>query len=336
MQVNGKQVAFMSYVHLDDKYGHLSQIRQRLEDEVRIQSGEEFLIFQDRNDILWGQNWKIRVDESLDAVALFVPVLTPSFFRSEHCREELEKFLECEKRLNRRDLVLPIYYVSTPLLDDPEKRCNDVLAELIAERQYADWRELRFEPFDSPDVGRMLGYLAVQMVQALQWADSAPAETSGQRADAESSPPESDRFEPIAAAKIADAPLVLIVDQMHRGDHTSIGEALAAAHPGDCILVRPGLYEEGLVVDKPLEIVGDGDLCDIVIRSQGKPALSFRTARGRVSNLSLQLLDKGEHSCVDISQGLLELEDCSISSQEPGLRGHTRECRPPPAPQPHP
>ncbi len=32
----------MSYVHLDDKYGHLSQIRQRLEDEVRIQSGEEF------------------------------------------------------------------------------------------------------------------------------------------------------------------------------------------------------------------------------------------------------------------------------------------------------
>jgi F-box protein 11 len=161
----------------------------------------------------------------------------------------------------------------------------------------------------------MLGYLAVQMVQALQWADSAPAETSGQRADAESSPPESDRFEPIAAAKIADAPLVLIVDQMHRGDHTSIGEALAAAHPGDCILVRPGLYEEGLVVDKPLEIVGDGDLCDIVIRSQGKPALSFRTARGRVSNLSLQLLDKGEHSCVDISQGLLELEDCSISSQ---------------------
>jgi cobaltochelatase CobT len=45
----------MSYVHADDKYGRLTEFRQYLRDEVRMQIGEEFPIFQDR-DIQWGQN----------------------------------------------------------------------------------------------------------------------------------------------------------------------------------------------------------------------------------------------------------------------------------------
>jgi len=52
-------VAFMSYVHFDDTHenGRLTQFRERLSAEVRMQTGEEFPIFQDRNDIRWGQNW---------------------------------------------------------------------------------------------------------------------------------------------------------------------------------------------------------------------------------------------------------------------------------------
>ena len=49
-----KPAAFMSYVHSDDKYGHLTKFRERLSDEVRVQTGEEFPIFQDRKDIQWG------------------------------------------------------------------------------------------------------------------------------------------------------------------------------------------------------------------------------------------------------------------------------------------
>ena len=44
---------------------------------------------------------------------------------------------------------------------------------------------------------------------------------------------------------------------MSRGDHITIAEAIQAANPGDRILVRPGLYQEGLVLDKPLEIIGE-------------------------------------------------------------------------------
>jgi hypothetical protein len=167
MDASTRPAAFLSYDHLDDRYGHISRFKERLADEVCIQTGEEFTIFQDRSDILWGENWRRRIEDSLEGVAFFIPVITPSFFKSEYCRAELKQFLEREKKLCRRDFILPVYYVGTPLLDDAGRRAEDELAKEIAERQYADWRELRFEPFDSPKVGKELERLAAQIREAL-------------------------------------------------------------------------------------------------------------------------------------------------------------------------
>ena len=52
-------VAFLSYVRSDDEHdwGRITKLRQRLEGEVKIQTGRPFAIFQDRNDIIWGQQW---------------------------------------------------------------------------------------------------------------------------------------------------------------------------------------------------------------------------------------------------------------------------------------
>src|SRR5215470_7401202 len=99
----------MSYVRLDDQHenGQLSQFRERLSAEVRVQSGEDFPIFQDRNDIAWGQAWQERIDKALDGATLLVAIITPSFFRSPACRNEVERFLERESQLGRQDLILP-------------------------------------------------------------------------------------------------------------------------------------------------------------------------------------------------------------------------------------
>ena len=115
------------------------------------------------------------------------------------------------------------------------------------------------------------------------------------------------------------APKDIVVDPMHRGDYITITEAIEAANPGDKILVRPGLYQEGLVIDKPLEIVGEGERSEIEVRATGKPALVFKTTNGRVANLTLRHTSgKGLSSCINISQGRLTLEDCDISSQDIG------------------
>ena len=102
---------------------------------------------------------------------------------------------------------------------------------------------------------------------------------------------------------------------MHRGDHPTITDAVKAANPGDRILVRPGLYEEGLVMDKPLEIIGEGDRGEVVVQATGKSAISFRASMGRVVNLTLRQTGGGQWFGVDIAQGRLELEDCDITSR---------------------
>jgi hypothetical protein len=182
--MRGKPAAFMSYAHVDNQYGYLTEFRERLSHEVHVQTGIEFPIFQDRNDILLGQNWRQRIDEALEHESTFlIPILTPSFFNSEACREELELFLERERQLRRNDLILPVYYVNCRELDDEKRRGRDKLTETIASRQWVDWRGLRFEPFNSSQVGKALMQLAGQISLALERittpSDIEPGPTKG-------------------------------------------------------------------------------------------------------------------------------------------------------------
>ncbi len=160
----------MSYVREDDKFerGRLSELRTRLSGEVAAQLGEPFPIFQDREDIAWGQQWQKRIDDSLHSVTFLIPILTPRFFRSPACRGELERFPKREDRLGRGDLILPVYYIDAPILNDPAKRSEDALAEVINNRQYSDWRPLRFKPFTSEQIGEKIAEMAAKIIAALE------------------------------------------------------------------------------------------------------------------------------------------------------------------------
>jgi hypothetical protein len=48
-------------------------------------------------------------------------------------------------------------------MDDLAVRGSDELARVLASRQFADWRELRFEPFSSPLVRKAVAQLASRM-----------------------------------------------------------------------------------------------------------------------------------------------------------------------------
>ena len=315
----GEPAAFMSYVRFNDQHddGQLTQFRERLGSEVRAQTGGEFAIFQDRNDIAWGQNWQQRIDETLDAVTLLLVIITPSLFRSPACRAEVQRFLEHERAVGRQDLILPVYYISARELDDPALRDGDELARVLASRQYADWRELRFEPFTSPVVRKAIAQLASRMRETF-WQPPAAAPPHPARLDRAAAVP-AGVAEPASGTggvQVKTEPPTHVVDAYQRGDFVTVGAAIEAARPGDRILVRPGLYEEGLVIDKPLEILGDGPVADIEIRARGADALLFKASIGRVANLTLrQAGGSGKWFGVDITQGRLDLEGCDISSQ---------------------
>ena len=199
----GRPAAFLSYVRFNDQHddGWISQFCERLSAEVRVQIGEEFPIFQDRKDIAWGQSWQQRIDQALDAVTLLLVIITPGFFRSAACRAEVERFLARERDLGRNDLILPVYYVSTPELDDPQRRDADELARVLNSRQFADWRELRFDLLTSPKARRAMAQLAARMRDTYWRSTTNPS--SGAREQVHSASQQSQRAEDAPAVRVS-------------------------------------------------------------------------------------------------------------------------------------
>jgi formylglycine-generating enzyme required for sulfatase activity len=146
--------AFLSYTRFDDHNdrGAISEFRLRLASAVRAVTGEPFDIFQDIDGLGLGERWPDKLDEMLDEARFFIPILTPSYFKSEACREELQKFLDAEKKRGRDDLVLPIYYIQCPVLEEAYLREADHLARIVSERQRCDWRDLRLRSFRNRSV----------------------------------------------------------------------------------------------------------------------------------------------------------------------------------------
>ena len=132
----------LSYTRADDNAsaGMLSKARALLEKRVHVKYGHKLDIFQDTDDIKYGDNWKRRLQSALNDAKYLLPVITPSFFNSEPCREELSRFLEKSKGLGRDDLVVPILFLDTPALGNVERKSKDSLIEAINQSQWADWR----------------------------------------------------------------------------------------------------------------------------------------------------------------------------------------------------
>jgi parallel beta-helix repeat protein len=106
-----------------------------------------------------------------------------------------------------------------------------------------------------------------------------------------------------------------VVDAQGGGQFTTVGAAIKAARPDDRILVRPGLYVESLVIDQPLQIVGDGPRAQIEIRALDADVLVSHAPAGWVANLTFTQ-GKSDHVFgVDIRAGNLLIEECEIMSQ---------------------
>jgi hypothetical protein len=141
-----KLLVFVSYAPFDDKHdrGRITSLAKVLSQEAKLEIGEDVSVSYDRQ-ILRGTSWKDTIHAELDEASVFIAFVTPSYFKNRFCRQELEYILRREKLLNREDMIIPLFYV-----DATRWLGTDNLGKKLAERQYLDWRELRFEGFDSP------------------------------------------------------------------------------------------------------------------------------------------------------------------------------------------
>ncbi len=112
----------------------------------------------------------------------------------------------------------------------------------------------------------------------------------------------------------------------------TIGEAIMHAQPGTRIVVHPGTYKEGLLLDKHVEIIGDGPRDKIIIESTGSHCVQMKTGYALLRGLTIHARSSAKntpHVAVDIPQGRLVLEECTISSEtQAGVAIHGTKTNP--------
>jgi len=142
LQRRQRYIAFWSYTRFDDGHDRkwLTGLKDAIENEARALSGVSVEIFQDIEGIVWGERWETKVKLAEDDALFLIPIVTPSYFNSESCREELEQFVEREKKIGFYSLILPLYYIECSQVKDKFKRGADSLAKIVAAHQYKDIR----------------------------------------------------------------------------------------------------------------------------------------------------------------------------------------------------
>lgn len=139
----------------------------------------------------------------------------------------------------------------------------------------------------------------------------------GVRSDANFAPPNAPPAAAASSVPSKRAMNSLIVAADGTGHFSSLAEAVRRAPPNSIITVREGLYDESVVLDKSLKIVGEGNLQNILVGSAQSSPLVMQTARAKVSGLTLQARGRRigkSFFAVEISRGELVLENCDVTS----------------------
>ncbi|MEU1594519.1 toll/interleukin-1 receptor domain-containing protein [Streptomyces sp. NPDC005708] len=168
---NEQPAGFWSYTHRDDQLdgGRITRLSERIANAFEIITGEPLEIFIDKKSIEWGDAWRMRLDWALTGTTFLIPIVTPKFVQSQECRREVIAFAGHAASLGLDELLLPIHYVNVPqLAHGAEERPADEVVELIARRQWVDWRELRLEDEDSPAYRQAVHKLATKLAEILE------------------------------------------------------------------------------------------------------------------------------------------------------------------------
>ncbi|MGN7610736.1 protein kinase domain-containing protein [Magnetococcales bacterium HHB-1] len=103
------------------------------------------------------------------------------------------------------------------------------------------------------------------------------------------------------------------------GDFSSVGEAIAQTASGGRIILLPGTYKELVVIEKTLEIIGQGEKESILLTFAEDNVLEIRTEHAYIEGITIQgLSDKKaeqRYYAVNVLFGRPIFESCIISNR---------------------
>lgn len=118
--------------------------------------------------------------------------------------------------------------------------------------------------------------------------------------------------------QIHNALTIVGVDERgHQYSYNSINAAINDVPPNWLIFVPPGIYHESIILNKPVEIIGDGPRDQIIIESSDADCIQMQTSVATIRHLTLRCSASRKHKkfyAVDVPQGQLKLTACDITS----------------------
>ncbi len=93
---------FWSYANQDDLKPHnLSSLREAFKISLDQTLGLKSELIVDVNELKWGDKWFEKLEESVKKSDCFLPILSPSYFRSKMCMRELVWAIETNRKIIR-------------------------------------------------------------------------------------------------------------------------------------------------------------------------------------------------------------------------------------------
>jgi hypothetical protein len=160
--------AFLSYARADDAEFHFVEpLVNKLKALVIAKSGRELDVFIDRETIGWGDDWRARLSQSVEAATIFIPLVTANYLSRPHCREEFLAFYNKANTVGATDLILPILPLRTSLVD-PYK---DEIAHAVERRQYRLLEDPMLSGYESAAWLTAMAALATDLLDSLERAE---------------------------------------------------------------------------------------------------------------------------------------------------------------------
>lgn len=134
---------FVSYVHADNEHarGRILQFARDVQATYSALYGFEVKLFIDRADILWGEQWRARLEREINETTFVMSFVTPRYLTSDACRSEVLSFSAAARSAGDVRLLLPLQWIDTHTSDIVDS--EDPVRRALEESQYIDVTSIR-------------------------------------------------------------------------------------------------------------------------------------------------------------------------------------------------
>lgn len=279
--MRGAKRIFVSHSRKDNAF------TTRLVDDLRTAGAD---VWVDMTEIT-SNDFVRRINEGLADRDWLVLVLSPDALRSDWVRSEVNAALTLVHQKRLRGII--------PIVVRPVRE-KDIPPLWNAQHMY--------------DATKNYAAALAGLLNAMQLA------ASGSNVGGAPQPPvePTQRTQGATSGQSSAVASVWRVDPSGTGDFWTIKQALEKAQPGDRILIAPGTYQEGVTINKPLELVGEGDAGQTIIEGtwldEPVDVISKDVYLGKLTFHQRGAVFKTSDAVQVSKQGEVVIEDCILSS----------------------